>query len=430
MTSRRPNRLLPSTALGALLLTLIAQSAPAQTAPSALQFEERTVTGGPDQFMEVKHLTLRGSQRDIGAKLAEIARDQCGGRPWHVSDQDIAAAQRDYFQAVWPQHYARMQGAAATFGAAIDDPKQNFTKIAFHVEDFFGCSVTFYPPSLTADGRGVLSRNLDFSTGTMIGKRPDAEHPAAMSRPYVIESYPDEGHASLFIGTMDLLGSAFDGINEHGLCAALLTDRELLERYPMAPRRDLTVGLSEIQLIRYLLETCATAAEAKSAILRAKHYYGFVPCHYIIADASGAAFVWEQSPDRNRNWFIENPGKPLVTTNFMLHLHDDPMALDPNEKGRGSVRRYQQLCRTIAAVDGPVDAAAIRAASAEVEAAFPAPPPHVPYAPERTLWHALYYPDDRSLEIDFYLGETPTGGGRGRPEIQRSEVFRFRLAGE
>ena len=38
-------------------------------------------------------------------------------------------------------------------------------------------------------------------------------------------------------------GSAFDGINEKGLTAALLTDRELIDRYNMEPRRDLAVGL-------------------------------------------------------------------------------------------------------------------------------------------------------------------------------------------
>ena len=39
-----------------------------------LQFAERIVAGGPDDFMTVRHLRFRGSQREIGKKLAEIAK--------------------------------------------------------------------------------------------------------------------------------------------------------------------------------------------------------------------------------------------------------------------------------------------------------------------------------------------------------------------
>jgi hypothetical protein len=47
--------------------------------------------------------------------------------------------------------------------------------------------------------------------------------------------------------------------------------------------------------------------------------------------------------------------------------------------------------------------------------------------PRRTLRHALYVPEKRSLEVDFYLGESagpdPDGGYRGRRSGYRS----FRL---
>jgi len=45
--------------------------------------------------------------------------------------------------------------------------------------------------------------------------------------------------------------------------------------------------------------------------------------------------------------------------------------------------------------------------------------------PGRTLWHALYYPDELAVEVDFYLGETP--GADGLPEIRRSSYLRFSL---
>ncbi|MCP3918994.1 MAG: hypothetical protein GY711_25905 [bacterium] len=47
-----------------------------------------------------------------------------------------------------------------------------------------------------------------------------------------------------------------------------------------------------------------------------------------------------------------------------------------------------------------------------------------PWAPGRTLWHALYFPEERRVEVDFYLGETPDGGQR------RSAYLSFSLRGE
>ena len=38
-------------------------------------------------------------------------------------------------------------------------------------------------------------------------------------------------------------------------------------------------------------------------------------------------------------------------------------------------------------------------------------------APGRTLWHTLYYPEERKVEIDVYLGESHAGG---RQSIERS----------
>ena len=76
-----------------------------------------------------------------------------------------------------------------------------------------------------------------------------------------------------------------DGINEAGLTVALLADNETPEPEPTGTPQ---VGLSEQQVVRYLLDTCATVDEAKDALLLAKHYYFFTPCHFVVADRSGA----------------------------------------------------------------------------------------------------------------------------------------------
>ena len=48
-------------------------------------------------------------------------------------------------------------------------------------------------------------------------------------------------------------------------------------------------------MLRMLLDTCATVAQAKEALLMTKQYYYAVPVHYLIADRHGEAFVWECS---------------------------------------------------------------------------------------------------------------------------------------
>ncbi len=52
----------------------IARAEPRTGSTAALEFAEKVIAGGPKDFMEVRHLTLRGSNFEIGRKLAEIAK--------------------------------------------------------------------------------------------------------------------------------------------------------------------------------------------------------------------------------------------------------------------------------------------------------------------------------------------------------------------
>jgi hypothetical protein len=73
-------------------------------------------------------------------------------------------------------------------------------------------------------------------------------------------------------------------------------------------------GVHELQTMRFLLDTCATAAEAKEALLTVKQYYFLVPCHYIVADRDGNSFIYENSTGRNVQHVIEGEGRPQVAT--------------------------------------------------------------------------------------------------------------------
>ena len=93
-----------------------------------------------------------------------------------------------------------------------------------------------------------------------------------------------------------------DGINSEGLTVALLGDDETVEKYSREPAGLDAAGLGELQMPRLLLDTCATAEEAKEALLMTKKSYSFNPVHYLVADRHGKGFVWEYSQHRNREY--------------------------------------------------------------------------------------------------------------------------------
>lgn len=401
-----------------------AHAEPAAGAAPALKFSEAVVAGGPTDTLLVRHLVLRGSQYDIGRTLTEIAERDHHQKPTASDDKLKTRAQRLYFARNYPTHLERMRGSAAAFGLDVNDDGNNFSALTYGVS-LPGCSVVYYPPQTTADGVGVLSRNYDFTTGTFDGRIPGPNESPCTSRPYVLEMYPQGGYASLAIVAYDLLGSAIDGINSEGLTVALLADDELMQQGRADPARGTQAGLEVIQATRFLLDTCATVEEAKVALNCAKLYYGVIPCHYIVADRMGNAFLWENAPTMHYGHVIDSAGAPLLTTNFMHYLH--PEARDPAKAGEPfkTCQRYQTLRDRIGSASGKFTVESIKENNAAVMARRPAPSP--PRAPGRTLWHAVYYPEQRRMEVDFYLGETPGASPNDPPVIRRSGYMEFKL---
>jgi hypothetical protein len=293
-----------------------------------------------------------------------------------------------------------MLGVADHFGADPDDHSVALDWLGTY-DLPAGCSVAFYPGSGTKDGHGVLSRNFDFPTGTFsqITGAPSApgERPLGADV-WVVELRPDGGHASVTVGIMDVNG-AMDGVNDAGLTVALLADNETPEPEPTGRPR---VGLSEQQVVRYLLDTCATVAEAKLALLGAKHYYFFTPCHFVVADRTGASFVWEHSPRRNREVIVDADlgmhGR-LVCTNHLLHRWTDPATLPDDAGPMGTAALTFRRWRTLAEanLDGAiVDRDDIRAQFEAVRFVAPA-------EGARTFWHALYDVDDAAADVAFFV---------------------------
>jgi len=117
--------------------------------------------------------------------------------------------------------------------------------------------------------------------------------------------------------------------------------------------------------------------------------------------------VWEYSEAHNQEYIVENPGQPLVMTNFTLHEQLEDGKPPSAEKARATCKRYAYLSEKLAT--GKLDDKALRAfhQSCDAQASQAADPSR---PPERTFWHAFYYPEDRRVRLSYYLRDEPLAG--------------------
>jgi Acyl-coenzyme A:6-aminopenicillanic acid acyl-transferase len=405
-------------------LVVLAYPARAQDAPSKTVRLDKVVAGSPKEALEVRHVVLKGTNEEIGRALAAIGKERLDISPEPSSDKFRTRAQRRYIEKNYPILFDRMRGVAGAFGKRLDDDAWNVSNLTY-LQIKAGCSVMYFPPDVTADKTGVVSRDYDFSTGTLMGEKPPAGRAGDTARPYVVEMYPDRGYPSIAMYSYDLLSGVLDGMNSEGLTVTLMADDELISKYGFEPTGDTGVGLGVLQTLRLLLDTCASVEEAKEALLTTKQYYEFIPVHYLIADRHGKAFVWEYSQAHNKEYIIENPGKPLVATNFSLHRHLDDGKVPSAAKVKGVCSRYCLLADRLGAQKDPLTVDFIKETHKQVDAHFT--PKGTSRAPTRTLWHALYVPEKRSVQISFYLRDEPDPAKEGATRDVRSEYLQFAI---
>lgn len=415
---------------------------------------EQLVVGGPGSFMTVRHMTITGSNFDIGQTVGRIALERYGRTiDTYVTDPAFARARRRYFQNHYPVHWKRMQGVASALGVDPEDDRYDVSFLMYRIDlppAMMGCSTAYFPPMWMQSGSGCLSRNYDFSIGSIadvfglpVPPEVRTRLRSLMGEPYIMEWYPtDGGYPSIAIQNFDLLSGTMDGINAAGLVVAILADDEgirilgpRLEPHPGAAR---AVGIHELQLMRLLLDTCATAEEAKDALLGAKDFYTFAPLHYMVADRAGHSFIYETSTGRNVEYVFDGDGRPQLLTNFELYRHpaggpefDVPLTPETN-----AFWRYRRMSDMIAAHSGKFAFEDLKAISEAVRApelfAQAAPSagqnggPAIAANPlVRTLWHSVYTQSEGTAEFSFYLADEPGSDGF---DARRSGYFTLALA--
>lgn len=388
--------------------------------------KDQVIAGGRTDFMEVRHLVLRGSNTEIGQALATLAKERFQLKPSPSTDRFRTRVQRKYLKAHYPILLERMRGVAAAFEKQLDDDAWDFGSLPYLTGPPGGCSVVYYPPGVTDDANGVVSRNYEYSIGTMDDKWPKRGELPANARPYLIEMHPHRGYASLALSAYDLLNGVLDGINSEGLTVSVLSDYEFKPEFPIDPAEEGGIGLDELQVQRMLLDTCANVDEAKEALLLTKQYYAFMPQHYLVADRHGKAFVWEYSHAHNREYIIENLGKPLITTNFSLHTHLEGKSPPSAARAKTVCPRYCALAERIAVERGKWTLDSTKASHQAVDSIMPAPLLGL-MPPVRTLWHALYVPERRAVKVSFYLRDEADPRQPHKNRIVRSDYVEIVL---
>lgn len=376
--------------------------------PNGFRFAERHVAGGPGDFLIARRLRLEGSNFEIGRRLATIAKER-HETGLGKETAELMTARRKFFEAHWPEAVERARGVAAAYGKAWEEKETDFFGLGYDMLQNPGCSTVYYPPSSTEGDQAIVSRNYDFTTRTyaeMLGQEPPEGARAFTGDPYIVEMIPDKGYRSLYVASYDLLMGCIDGMNEKGLCVALLAD-DMAEG--KEPTRGVRAGLNEIEVTRYLLDTCADVAAAKDALKDLETYYSFIPCHYLVADRAGNSMVFERTVPTGERHMVDGKGKSQVVTNHLLSTYGDVDKSKAEPFGGGSFNRYCALRDGIAAQEGKITLGTIKELNQAVQAGPHMMPSDAPPNPKpgRTLWHSVYNLTERTVQISFYLGEDP-----------------------
>jgi hypothetical protein len=369
--------------------------------------------GAPGDFMTVRHLVLRGTQREIGRALAEEALATFPAVP-PPDDPIVNRARRRWVERHWPEHYARMEGIAEAQGIDLLDDRTSAVDLA--ATPFRpGCSALWCPPAATDDRHPRVGRNFDFRIDSALAVAGlgdvDDGQPPMFSLPYVVETHPNGGMASIVIAGCDLSG-CFEGINEAGLTILLLADDESDN---LRPAFQLQAGVNEIQLGRFLLDRCRDVEEAIETLYMTKQYDTMFTCHYLVVDRHGEAFVWERDT-HNAEHVVRAGASPLCVTNYLLHRHPSPRSLPSSDPRRPDslpfTTDFYERSRTLDrhAMHTPISVVGLEAALDDVAMGV-----DVPGA--RTLWRSIFDPEARSMSVEFYLGDAPDGRVRRSPQV-------------
>lgn len=283
----------------------------------SLQFSEEVVIACNDTtFPMVRHILIKGSQFEIGKKLAEIAQERYQVKLAKNPTLTYGKARYDYLKINYPELLERSKGVLAAYGINFLDPQYDPTTLSYSIIEN-GCSMIYFPDAATENDHSMSIANFDFGPGTysdMLGKPSWPGEPNVFQDIYLVNNVPDEGYASFYVGVVDLVNGAANGMNEHGLMITSQVDHNRPHTTtPMAGGR--VIGLSCSPFMRNVLENARNCEEAKILMLTNKYYDPPNGQHMLVGDAAGNSFIFEIDQESGAEYITDGNGKPQVMTN-------------------------------------------------------------------------------------------------------------------
>lgn len=152
-----------------------------------------------------------------GSRLKTPVTDICASPAY-------AAARREYMRLKYPILLERMKGVARSYGLDFETTQYDTSSLCFGTAGP-QCSAVFFPATVSANGVNFYVSNRDYylaSASEVMGEERKPDEGDILNRLFVIELYPEQGHSSIAIGSLDLLNMHIDGVNSAGLSIASL----------------------------------------------------------------------------------------------------------------------------------------------------------------------------------------------------------------
>lgn len=174
--------------------------------------------------------------------------------------------------------------------------------------------------SKNEDGDVIFCRNFDFlyAPTLQIHTSPDNGYASVSTVNLAFAGYGEDNLPSSGIAINNFLTLAapflpFDGMNEKGVCIALLAVPEADAGY--SPDK---ITLNTTASIRLVLDKAASADEAVELLKQYNIYFsGDVECHFLIADASGKSVIVEYYDGGLKT--VESDKDYQIASNFIAY---------------------------------------------------------------------------------------------------------------
>lgn len=392
-------------------------------------------------YCKPRHIVVKGGFEEIGYDLGTLAKNEYGCKLGVYEHPVYAAARREYLARNWSPMLQRQNGVFRAFGLPEDDEIFDGTFLPFDWYDtkkssgnlgMPTCSGLVLPCEKTDTGATYVARNFDMPAAILwseaFGKQPPQGAHHFNERAIVLETHPDDGFKSIIIGGNELLCPWVDGINEKGLFVTDFHDPAGVGSEGTSPSGLDISGISTMHLFLLLLESCTTVEEAKVLMLTHRIMQTQMCSHFLIADASGNATVFEIDKVSQSYVFTDRAAnEPLFVTNHPVHTYPTPDTYPDIDMGKehNTFTRQVMLREKYAELSPPFTREDATALSDAVRCSFVDDKRAEAAFKERTLSNVIADLSKPEIAVRWYLGDDGPIAGTNHMRDRMSGFYTF-----